>query len=380
MALGSVRALPLALAALALTLSGCGASADESSAPGAVEIAPGVGADTPQAAVTDFLSVAGHLGGDSTKLEGACRRVAPSVRPALRFEASVTPSDTNCAAALSGMLYYAGDNGEFEQPLGLSGKVTGVSEHGDRAVVDVAMRYEGASNPGADSTRVLTVREQGKWWIATPMAFNVMSASQPSTDSELDEQYRRLANEAAEADRQNQSGRRATTKLDDDPQACPADGASSAQDASGDVRVADGMALAEQQSGSHDLTSVTHNTDGSTACFELRLAADAPETGGLEIAVRPDGARIQVHWADGEAVGQSGDDDDPTAVKVTVARGGSMMTFRLPADSLGIGSRRYRWAVELFTPTDEKRVAHYDSVPDDMTVMGNQDQYVRHGG
>ena len=152
----------------------------------------------------------------------------------------------------------------------------------------------------------------------------------------------------------------------------------SARDASGDVKVADGMRPAEQQPGSHDLTGVTHSTDGSSACFELHFAADAPEEGGASIAVRPDGGRVQVRWADAETVGQSGY-DDPTAVKVGVARDGSTLTFRLPADSLGVGPGRYRWAVELHTPTGEQRVIHYDSVPDDLTVVGDQDQYIRHG-
>jgi hypothetical protein len=195
---------------------------------------------------------------------------------------------------------------------------------------------------------------------------------------ELDEEYGRLADAAENADRQNQSGRDATTKVADDPQACPADGASSAQDTDGDVKVADGMKLAEQQPGSHDLISVTHNTDGSSACFELRFAADVPEEGVVEFAVRPDGGRVQVRWADGEAVGQGGY-DDPTAVKVDAARDGSTMTFRLPADSLGAGGGQYRWAVALLTPTEEQRVTHYDSVPDDLTIMGDQDQYIRHG-
>src|SRR5829696_4886812 len=38
---------------------------------------------------------------------------------------------------------------------------------------------------------------------------------------------------------------------------------------------------------------------------------------------------------------------------------------RLPSESLGIGPGPYRWAVELHTPTDEQRVNHYDSVPED---------------
>ena len=373
-----IRVLPLALTALALLLSGCGDSSDGSSAPGAVKIAPGAGEDTPQAAVTEFLRVAGHAGADYTKLEAACGRVAPSVRAALRAGESVTPSDTYCAAALSLMMFYAGDTGAFETPTGMSGEVTGVSEHGDRAVVEVAINYEGASNPGADSTRVLTVRERDAWWIATPMAFNVSSASRPPTDVDLEVQYRQLADAAAKAERLAQSGRNATTNVNDDLRRCPADGASSAPDASGDVRVADGMTPAEQQPGAHDLIRVTFNTDGSGACFELRFAADAPEEGEVEFDLRPDGGIFEVQWADGEAVGTRGY-DDPVAVKVAVARAGSTMTFRLPADSLGGGSGPYRWAVSLHTPTEKQRVAHFDSVPDDLSITGDDDAYIHHG-
>jgi hypothetical protein len=373
-----VLVLPVGLTALALLLSGCGASSEGSARPGAAKTAPGVGADTPQAAVTDFLAAAGHPGEDFTRLEDACRRIAPSVRPALRFEQSVTPSDKNCAAALSLMLLYAGDIGDFDAPTGLSGKVTGVREQGERAVVDVAMTYEGASNPGADRTRVLTIREHGAWWIATPFSFNVRSASEPPGDGELDEEYRQLVDAAAKADGQNQSGRDAATEVDADPQACPTDGASSAQDADEDVKVADGMRLADQQPGAHDLTAVTHNLEGSDACFELHFAADAPEEGGIEIAVRPEGHSVQVRWADGEAVGEAGSYDEPVAVKAAVARAESTMTFRLPSDSLGIGPGPYRWAVELNTPTDEQRIIHYDSVPDDMTITGDQDRYILH--
>jgi hypothetical protein len=364
------------LSALAV-LSGCdGAAGDSALTAGAT----GVGATSPRAAVEDFLAVSGRPRGNLSALVEGCRRIAPSVRPAMRFEESVIPSDENCAGALSVMLFYAGDDGEFEAPSGLSGHVTEVSEHGDRAVVDVDMSYEGAVARGADHARVLIVREHGEWWVATPMSFNIRSVSQAPTDAELDEQYRQLADAAGTAERQNRSGREATTEIADDGRQCPSSGASSAQDARGDVKVADGMRTADQQPGSHDLVGVIHNADGSDACFELRLADTAPDEGAVEIAVRPAGGRVQVRWSDGEAVGQTEGPDGPAAVKPSVSVDGATMTIRLPADTLRIGAGPYRWAVELHTRTDDPRVNHYDSVPDDMTVMGDQDHYIPHGG
>ena len=131
--------------------------------------------------------------------------------------------------------------------------------------------------------------------------------------------------------------------------------------------------------GSHDLTRISHNIDGSSACFELHFAAEAPEEGAVELTVRPDGGRVDVRWEDSEAVGQTGL-DEPSAVKVAMTRDGSTLTLRLPADVLGARPGRYRWAVELHTPTEEPRVVHYDGIPDDMTVVEDQDNYIRHGG
>ncbi|WP_028063800.1 hypothetical protein [Solirubrobacter soli] len=361
-------------------IAGCGGDAERLEWPAAK---PAFGADTPEHAIQSFIAAAGHPGSSYTTLTEACRQLAPSVRPAVRFNASVAPSESDCAAGLATLLYDTGDTSGIAPPTGFTGTITGTSAAGERATVTIAMSYDGA--PGFENrpVRVLVAKEEGSWWVATPRALNVLSAAHPPTDAELVQQYDELVAAAGIAERQAEAGRNAEAKVGGDVRACPRDGASSAKDAHGDVRIADGMRLAPQQVPGHDLVEVIHSGDGDQACFELHFGGDVPSAGAAEIAVLPTGARVAVRWENDRALGQGGTQDAPQAVAVETTRDGSVMTLRLPKTSIGITGGPYRWAAKLFINTASTGMARdtdFDSVPDDLTISGDQDHYIPHAG
>ena len=378
---GRMRLIALAaITALAALPAACGGDTSKITQP---EAQPAFGADTPEHAVESFIAAAGHPGDSYKNLVEACRQLAPSVRPAVRFNASVSPTENDCAAGLSLLLFYTGEASEDSPPSGFTGKVTGSAVAGARAIVTAQMTYVGAASPGSRPARILVVNEQGSWWVATPTSLNIRATVKQPTDEDLAEQYDRLADAAKVASQQAQAGHDAETELTSYVDECARDGASSAQDASGDVKVADGMMPAKQQLPGHDLVGLVHSSDAEHACFELRFAGDAPDNGSVELAVRPSGGRVVVNWEHGRVVGQRGDDDSPQPVSVLAARDGSTMTFRLDNSSLGITGGRYRWAAEVFVNADSTGRASdtdVDSVPDDLTVMGDDDHYIPHAG
>lgn len=349
-----------------LTLSGCGA--DD----------PQTGAGSPSAAVEEFAAVAGNP--SQQNLRKACAQVSPGVRPALRFVPTVKPDDGDCVAALSLSLYYTGDTGEEgPAPEGFTAKAGDVVEQGDRAFVSVKIAYRGL--PGDRRVNVLTVREAGRWWVASPYAFNIENTTTPLDQAALLAQHQELLSAAREAGKQADAGENASSALGSDVTPCPPEGASAARDARGDVKRADGGEPATPQRPSDDLVEVVHNSGADGACFTLRFAGDAPPRGGVELAIRPNERRMSVQWEPGEVLGQRKVGyDTPTAVRVEAARRGSTVVVRVPPRELGITTPPYRWAVTLVTPTGQENVANIDDVPDDQTVTAEQDRYIPHGG
>jgi len=368
----TIRFQPLLIVVL-LTLSACGAEDERATTAGA-------GASSPAAAVEAFAAVAGEPTENSENFAEACERISPAARPGLRLDATVKPDERACPRALSLALYYTGDTGDVPVPEGFTAEAGDVVERGDRAFVSVRMAYRGV--PGAERTvQVLTVREAGQWWVATPFAFNPINAAEPAGQAELVGDYEALLGAARGAEKQAAAGEEASSALAADVDPCPRAGASAARDARADVALADGGNRAERQRPSDDLLEVVHNADGDDACFALRFAGAVPPRGGVELAIRPDGGRVTVRWEAGRVLGQrTGADDEPTPVRVAAARDGGALVIRLPRRELSIAAPAYRWAVTTFVPTDRERVTHMDKVPDDQTVTGEQDRSIRHGG
>jgi ketosteroid isomerase-like protein len=100
---------------------------------------------------------------------------------------------------------YTGDTGQMAPPSRLSGSPVGAKTSGDTSVVTVEMHYssrkKGSSAPAPPAeaiTKVLMVRRDGKWYVATPQSFNPLLArgADPS-DAALRRAHRRLLATAA---------------------------------------------------------------------------------------------------------------------------------------------------------------------------------------
>lgn len=352
-----------------LALGGCGG--DDAHAPRA-------GA-SPRAAVEAFAAVAGSPSPEN--LRKACAQLSPGVRPAMSVAPTLKPDDRDCAGALSLVLYYAGETGEEgPAPSGFTAEAGDVVEQGDRAFVSVRIAYRGV--PGSDrSVNVLTVREAGRWWVASPYPFNLRNGGTPLTQPALLAQHEELLTAARAAGKQTEAGENAASAPGSDAAPCPLEGASAAADARGDVKLASSSEPADPQRPSDDLVEVIHNSDADSACFTLRFAGDAPPRGGVEIAIRPGDHRLSVGWEPGKALGQRKEADETlTAVRVEVARDGSTVVVRVPRRELGITTPAYRWAVTLGTQADQESVVNMDLVPDAQTVTDEQDSYIPHGG
>src|SRR5206468_7689123 len=98
---------------------------------------------------------------------------------------------------------------------------------------------------------------------------------------------------------------------------CPANGMSGADDPQHDIRINDGMQLANDQPGNADLVHVTHSRDGDALCFQLTFAGQVPDEGSAEIRIRPNEASVAVTWqSTGRVLGQTLPDDNSSPVSV----------------------------------------------------------------
>lgn len=182
-------------AALALALAGCG----------------GGGASSPEDAVADFLDPwakppRGNVGPAGRKTRAfyrrLCRDVDPDIRRGLRVDDQEKYSELTCGAVVSLLVAYTGDTNEMEPPTSLSGEPLSAGGEGDASVVTVDMRYAARSSsapapPANARVKVLAVRRDGDWYVATPEAFNPLHARDGGfSEAELRAQHREYLDEA----------------------------------------------------------------------------------------------------------------------------------------------------------------------------------------
>jgi hypothetical protein len=191
-----VRTAAWALTA-ALALAGCGGGAGGTG-----------GAPSPEEAVTRFLEPWSQdqkkLSRDKERVLGfwerACDWVDPRLRPKLRFKEDAGENErANCGALVVLHVQYTGDTGEMAAPTRIAGTPVDTETTGDESVVTVAMRYSAdpdnsAPAPPAEARiRVLVVRRDDRWYIATPRAFNPLETRDGGmTADELRAEHRRL--------------------------------------------------------------------------------------------------------------------------------------------------------------------------------------------
>jgi hypothetical protein len=126
--------------------------------------------------------------------------VDPAIRHGLHFYADGTvDARTNCGAVISAL---AGDPGEGG-PVGPAATMTGTPRSaattGKTSIVTVVIHYVPVSGltvappPRSATIKVLTAKRGGRWWIATPHAFNpAVAAHGGETPAELRAEYAKL--------------------------------------------------------------------------------------------------------------------------------------------------------------------------------------------
>ena len=164
------RFVLLLLAGVAPVAAGCG---DER----------GAGAETPGAAVKAFLQPFAEA-------------------PAPGSEAG--DSEVDCGAAVAALTAYTGDTGGMTSPSTIASEVRREETDGDSSLVTVHLRYgsgddtpESLRPPAEGTAKVLVVRRDGRWWVATPQAFNPLhTADGGFTVGELRAEHRELLESA----------------------------------------------------------------------------------------------------------------------------------------------------------------------------------------
>lgn len=170
------------------------------------------GASSPESAVEQFLapfSKERPKTQRSTASEqvkefwaSTCDQVDPHIRSGMRFyeDDSIDPR-FNCGAEVVLRVSYTGDTGKMLPPSKISGTPVSADTSGDESIVSVAMRYDSdqrygstAPRPSAAATiKVLVVKREGSWWVATPQAFNPLHAADGGfRESELRDQHEEL--------------------------------------------------------------------------------------------------------------------------------------------------------------------------------------------
>lgn len=171
------------------------------------------GAPSPQRAVASFLAPFPHapLVGLSASEQRRralalwrtmCDRVDPAIRPGLRVTGDVTMPDahTACGAVVVLLALNPPEGSGVAPPAGIVGTPHGAATRGNTSIVTVDVRYQSNSSaiaprqsPARASIRVLVVKRNGGWWVATPDAFNPIHASGGGlTDPELRRSYANL--------------------------------------------------------------------------------------------------------------------------------------------------------------------------------------------
>ena len=172
-----MRLVGTAAAVLATLLAGCTGSG---------------GGVSPEHAVENFLEPFGEIADrpreDDEVREfwrSTCEHIAPEIRKALFFEPENEDGDdmTNCGAGTVLAVMYTGDTGDEPIVEGVSGDPVATREDGETAFVTVDLTYGGRTPPrSADAlpathrAEVMVVNRDGRWWVATPFAFNITEA------------------------------------------------------------------------------------------------------------------------------------------------------------------------------------------------------------
>jgi len=197
------RALMGLACVLAAALVGCG---------GAGESRDGGG--SPEQAVEAFLEPLStpppRDGGEEDRVErvralwrSVCGQVDPAIRSGLRPSPGTTIPDAReaCGAIATTLALDPGEGGEVGPPSAVSGTARAAVAHGATSVVTVDLRYSpspnlsaGAPAPPAHATvKALAVKREGRWWVATPEAFNPKHAIQGGmTEPQLRRSYAAL--------------------------------------------------------------------------------------------------------------------------------------------------------------------------------------------
>ena len=114
-----------------------------------------------------------------------CDRVDPAIRKGLRVPDGVTIPDAHMArgAVVATMVMDAGETGDVASPATIAGTPRAAVTHGNTSIVTVDVRYRPMPNatapqpPPRAAVKVLVVKRDGRWWVATPDAFNARYAS-----------------------------------------------------------------------------------------------------------------------------------------------------------------------------------------------------------
>jgi hypothetical protein len=170
------------------------------------------GASSPWGAVATFLAPFPHtpLVGLSASEQRPralalwrtmCDRVDPAIRRGLRVTGDVTIPDAHmaCGAVVVLMAVNVPDGSGISPPAAMTGTPRGAATHGNTSIVTVDVRYQPMPNPTAPppparaTIKVLVVKRDGRWWVATPDAFNPAHAGDGGlTEPELRRSYATL--------------------------------------------------------------------------------------------------------------------------------------------------------------------------------------------
>jgi hypothetical protein len=169
----------------------------------------GSGASSPEAAVEEFLAPfaeeyrpEGSTAGEEIQefWASTCARVDPRIRPRLRLEdeGSIDP-DVSCGAVVVLLVAETGDTSGMAPPSKILGTPVSAETSFDESIVTVDMRYESRwewgrrALPAKARIKVLAIKRQGAWWVATPQAFNPLSAAEGGlSESELRDEHKEL--------------------------------------------------------------------------------------------------------------------------------------------------------------------------------------------
>jgi hypothetical protein len=130
-----------------------------------------------------------------------CDRVDPAIRRGLRVpkEATVPDARTACGAVVVLMVLSTPEGSNVGPAATIAGTPRAAVIHGNISLVTVDVRYRtvpyinAPPTPTGARVKVLVVKRGGRWWVATPEAFNPVYANRGGlTERELRRSYAKL--------------------------------------------------------------------------------------------------------------------------------------------------------------------------------------------